>query len=107
MPNQTEDLIWEDPPAGGHTHRKGTLSFAALKLRSRKGKWARVRRYNSSATSASMAFQIRAGRSSHFQPEGAFEAVARTVDDEHWVFARYVGEDKESERSSQTAPDGA
>lgn len=105
MPKQNKRLTWEDPPSRGGA--RAEFAPIAAKLRARKGQWAKVSQYEKSSTSASVAFMIRNGGITSFQPAGAYEAVARTVEGEHWVWARYIGEEKESERHPQIAPDGA
>jgi hypothetical protein len=54
--------------------------------------WARVGKYRTVNSSASVASHIRGGLLTAYEPAGSFEAVARTVDGEYWVYAKYIGE---------------
>ncbi|MET8627953.1 hypothetical protein ABZW30_30140 [Kitasatospora sp. NPDC004669] len=60
-------------------------------LRDRPAEWAVVQRAGSIARAASAAQAIRSAKLLAYGPAGAFEAVARTVEGEHRVYARYVG----------------
>ena len=62
----------------------------AEQLRSRPGDWAHVLTANSVQGSGSMAYYLRRGGPKAW-PRGAFEAVARKVDGEYRVYARYIG----------------
>ena len=87
------DLVFEEPPPAmrGVRHRSAHTGHAA-KLREHPGKWARIVTANSRAAADSLAYQIKTGRLRAYLPSGHYEAVARTVDSEHRVYARYVGE---------------
>ncbi|MEU3522307.1 hypothetical protein AB0E62_00260 [Streptomyces sp. NPDC038707] len=90
------NLKWEEPPTrrshGGRPYGTGKHAEIAARLRRRPGRWAVVGAFKSTSVSASMARSIRAGvNMSAYTPAGTFEAVARTVDGEHRVYARYVG----------------
>lgn len=106
MSKPTERLSWEEPPKIT-TRPRTKFSEAARKLKARKGEWAKVADYPKAGTAATIANIIKTGRSRFFEPAGAFEAVSRTVEGEHRVYARYVGEEKEDERSAPNAPEGA
>lgn len=87
----TKKVVWEDPP--GHRRTPGSVdhSVAAAQLRSRPGQWARIAEYASSAGAGSTAARIRAGDARAWEPAGDYEAVSRTVEGKHVVFARYMG----------------
>lgn len=84
------ELRWEDPPARGGTKVQWDLIGTAL--RERPGVWAFVTTCKKPLSAAGVARNIRAGKYVPFRPAKAFEAAARTVDGEHRVYARYVGE---------------
>jgi hypothetical protein len=50
---------------------------------------------NTGPSAAKTAHTIRSGVQAPYRPSGSFEAVARTVDGEHRVYARYTGPVKE------------
>jgi hypothetical protein len=90
------ELIWDNPPAAGGpgigAHARRWYEIAG-ELKKRPGDWAIVRsgdltEHFSAHTTAG---NIRRGLLTAFRPVGAFEAVARKVDDEVRVYARYVG----------------
>lgn len=86
-------LIFEDPPSPKNRQSSAAHhSTVAAQLKERPGEWARAGAYGSYGSSASMARHIRQGHLAAYRPQGAFEAVARTVDGEYRVYARYVGE---------------
>lgn len=63
----------------------------AIELRERPGEWAVLHTSKSAQLSAAAARTIRVAKVKAWQPAGSFEAIARTVDGEHRVYARYVG----------------
>lgn len=106
MPKQNDRLSWEEPPQV-EAYARSNYDVIARKLKARKGEWAKIQKHDTPAKAAAGAHLVRIARSRFFAPAGSFEAKARTVDGECWVFARYVGEGEESERSAPTAPGGA
>lgn len=84
-------LTWEEPPPGSRGPNKNHQDVA-LVLKANPGVWAKIGTYASSASSGSTAHFVRTGRLKAFRPAGAFEATARTVEGEHFVYARYVGD---------------
>jgi hypothetical protein len=90
------ELRFEEPPAPRHGGRYSQVE-AAQKLRERPGEWAVATVCTTSDSSSSMARAIRVGTRRAWQPAGDFEAVARKVDGEYRVYARYV---PDPERSS-------
>lgn len=74
---------------------------AARRLRERPGEYAMVSAYDSRSTAASTAYMVRQGTLNAYAPRGAFHAVSRTVDGEHRLYVKYVGEQE------QGASDGA
>ena len=85
------EVIWEDPPG---PLRTGSVSHlgVAQELRDNPGRWGIVKVHGKAQDSSSMANTIRKGVTGAWKPAGAFEAAARTVNGEHRVYARYVGE---------------
>lgn len=82
-------LRWEDPPARMRGDRYDWVRIAKG-LKAKPGKWALVAVCPNPTTAASTARHIREGK---YLPLAAdFDAVARTVDGEARVYARYVGE---------------
>lgn len=82
-------IRWEDPPGD----RRGTDWAAVAKaLRWRPGKWALVVVCNNAVTAGAVARDIRVSKYPALRDRGPFEAVARSVDGEARVYARYVGE---------------
>jgi hypothetical protein len=63
----------------------------AEELRSHKGQWAILKTYPKGPKAGALAQSVKAGKLAAFRPAGSFEAVARTVDNEGHVYARYVG----------------
>lgn len=78
------------PPRSRNTKH----ALIAMELADRPGEWAIVQRLASIARASSAAQAIRSGRLAAY-PDGAFEAVARSVVEqgrvEHRVYARFVG----------------
>lgn len=92
MPKRTSPR-WEDPP-----ERRRSTSPAqnhkelADALKKRPGTWAHVLSYGAASTAGSVAQGIRSGRPLAWYPTGSFDAVARTVNGQHRVYAVYKGE---------------
>jgi len=85
-------IQFEEPPARTNRPLKKTKhEIIADKLRKRTGEWARIGSYVAPSSSNSIAHQIRKGRISAYAPTGSFEAVSRTVEGKHIVWARYIG----------------
>lgn len=101
----SDEIRFEEPPAGRHSVRQLPHPTIAAQLRYRRGEWAMVATRTTSRKAAALAYAIRtATRLRHYEPAGSFEAVARSVKvtdpgggrerAEHRVYARYVGEEK-------------
>lgn len=84
-------LRFEDPPKRAYRPRKTKHERIAEKLTNRPGQWALIDNYASVASVNSMAYMVRNGKIKAYQPAGSFEAVARTADGKHRMWARYVG----------------
>lgn len=85
----SEKIVFEEPPvvtAGNFDHYS-----VAEKLRARPGEWARVKRYASGSTAASMAQSIKRGKLAAY-PEGDFDARSVTLRGQAWVYIRFIGE---------------
>lgn len=95
-------VTFEDPPPtrrGHHTPtpRPTADTGAATALRARPGEWAVITvrttaARTTAARAAVYAYGVSRGMRHAYRPAGAFEAKARTVDGEHRVYARYVGD---------------
>lgn len=86
-------LTFEDPPERSRVPgKRGKHLEVAEELRSRPGEWAIISVYGTGASSAAMARHIEGGNVDAYEPAGTFEALARTVDGQARVYARYVGE---------------
>ncbi|MFF9268597.1 hypothetical protein [Streptomyces rochei] len=83
------EFRFEEPPAPRYG-RPSSHTEAAAKLRENPGKWGMVTICSTSGSSSSSARAIRKGVTKTWQPAGDFEAVARKVDGEHRVYARYM-----------------
>lgn len=86
---------WENPPTSKPAQAAMDHSVAAATLKSNPGVWGKVRSYKAHSTAATVAYQIRTGYLASYRPKGSYQAVSRTLEGTHWVFARYVGEDGE------------
>lgn len=82
-------IVWAEPPLGRHT-RAFNYGAVADELRRRPKEWAIVRVMPNSGRSSVVASEINRGRIAAL-PAGDFEAMARNVDGEYRVYARYVG----------------
>lgn len=88
-----DEIRWEEPPAPTRWGMPvANHADVAAKLRERPGRWAIVSVYSTHVSALSVAYQIRSGKLAAYRPKGAFEASARTVDGEHRVYARFVGD---------------
>ncbi|WP_405018149.1 hypothetical protein OHV05_15280 [Kitasatospora sp. NBC_00070] len=89
-PSKTVEFLGPPPPA---ETKHGRIAAA---LRDRPGEWAVVQRVASIGRAASAAQAIRSAKLAAYGPPGAFQAVARTVQNghvvEHRVYARFVGQ---------------
>jgi hypothetical protein len=74
---------------------KGKHGDIANQLRKAPGQWAHIDTRPSGSAAACMGHQIRTAYYKAYAPKGTFEAVGRTVNGEHHVYARYIGEDGE------------
>jgi hypothetical protein len=83
------EIRFEEPPRP-YLKDRANHREAAAKLRERPTEWAIVSVCASSGSASSLARAIRIGQSHAWQPRGEFEAVARKVEGEHRVYARYV-----------------
>jgi hypothetical protein len=88
-------LKFEGPPPTAHGTSKGHHADAARELRERPEEWAIVGVYAHSGSAGAVALQVRKGSIAAYEPAGAFEAKARTVNGEARVYARYVGDPDE------------
>lgn len=88
-------LQFTDPPPQNRAsvaRAKGTHLMYAEIMRERPGEWAVIHTAPNANAAASYARHIRLGVMAAYAPARSFEACARTVDGEHLVYARYVGE---------------
>ncbi len=87
-------IRWEDPPPFVRPGRGRTPSLAdwprvAEELREHAGRWALVLLCATGTSARQAACNIRTGAT--MRSRGPFDAVARTIDGEYRVYARYVG----------------
>lgn len=75
-------------PAAPKRSKHQTIAQA---LRKRPGEWARIDVKRTAQLASVTANQIRRAYLSAYEPTGSFEAIARTVNGEYRVYARYVG----------------
>lgn len=80
---------FEEPPAS-QLGRPSSHTEAAKALMERPGEWGMITVCSTSGSSSSTARAIRKGVSKTWQPAGDFEAVARKVDGQYRVYARYM-----------------
>jgi hypothetical protein len=85
------EIVFEEPPRL-EAYRWSSNLDAAAQLRERPGEWARIGAYSTGTSARSMAQSIKTGQRRAWAPAGAYEAISRTVDGEHRVYARYVGD---------------
>lgn len=85
-------MIFEDPPEIDRVRPDGPKhTRIAAALRDRPGEWAIVKTTLTHGAAAAAAHQIKTGRLSAYAPEGSFDAVSRTVEGKHTVYAKYLG----------------
>lgn len=88
------DIRFEDPPPTSPNprgQRSHSHFLVAEAMRARPGEWAIVKVAATSQAARSSAHQVRSGRINAFASAGTFESMARQVDGENRVYARYVG----------------
>ena len=89
------DIVFEDPPAPCRSWRlPQRIDWTAVgkTLSEQPERWARIAVLDDVTKAGRYAHRIRYGLVEGLQPYGVFEARARTVDGEHRVYARLVGE---------------
>lgn len=91
------EVKWEAPPPAANGGKSIAASAErhrglAQQLKDNPGEWAVVGTKETPALAGQNAYDIRKANLAAYRPAGSFEAVARTVDGEHRVYARYVGE---------------
>lgn len=84
----SDDLIFEEPPAGKTTRGAGVAGWLD-QLREHPGMWAKYP--TASKGHLRYAWAIKNGKWAVRGKPGEYEAVGRTIDGECWLFARYVG----------------
>lgn len=87
-------IRWEEPPSptpGGPGKEKPVIAheLIAVQLRQRPGEWALI---VEGYAHSSMGSLISRGKIRPYAPAGTYEAVARSVNGTHSIYARYVGE---------------
>jgi hypothetical protein len=88
----SDEIEFREPPEPGRAGPRAKHAAIAAQLHERPGQWALVDHRASSALAASAANDIRNARNLRaYEPAGSFEAVSRTEDGAHNVYARYVG----------------
>jgi hypothetical protein len=87
-------IRFENPPPRGSGREwspKGTHEGIASRLKKKPLKWAHIQTLSTVQSAANQADAVRGARLVAYGPAGSFEAVSRTVDGEHRVYARFVG----------------
>lgn len=94
MTEQTNELIFEDPPGRPGGPGKASPIAAWLDaLRSHPGQWARFPEAGSKSTMGTKAHNIK--RAVCYRVAvGEFDAKSRTIDDKTYLFACYLGSDR-------------
>ncbi len=92
----TAVIRWEEPPDRKHGHggyRPVHHRWTAIgkALAQRPNRWALVLLCDNATSAGSVAYQIRRGQYVDLLTIGEFDAVARTIDGEHRLYARYIG----------------
>lgn len=85
-------LVFEDPPPSRQHGPRTNHAHVAAALKAQPGRWAVVSVHGSPPAANTAACRIKSALTAAYQPARSFEAVARTVDGECRVYARYVGE---------------
>jgi hypothetical protein len=80
---------FEDPPPA--KDRRG-FEETAQKLKEKPRTWAVVAVYSDRSNAGTLSQRIRQGRNKAWQAPGDFDSVVRTVDGQHRVYARYLGD---------------
>lgn len=81
-----------DMAPNSRTKRSRQHLEAAAALRERPGEWAVIKTTPTSQAARSAATHIRTGLLAAYRPARSFEATSRTVEGEHRVYARFVGQ---------------
>ena len=85
-------LHFEDPPPSRQFAPRTDHVAVAAELKAHPGQWAIISRHRTAAAAATAAGRIKCGFPAAYKPAGAFDAVARTVNGEHRMYAMYRGE---------------
>ncbi len=89
-------IRFEEPPPRKHRSLKKTKhEIIADKLKNHPGEWALIGTLGTVSSMNTTAHAIRYGKLPAYAPTGSFEAVGRTVNGKHRVWARYIGPDGE------------
>jgi hypothetical protein len=89
------DILFEDPPGPCRSwSMPQRIDWTAVgeTLSGQPERWARIAVLDDVTKAGRYANRIRSGLVDTLAPYGVFEAAARTVDGEHRVYARLVGE---------------
>lgn len=100
MPEPARIIRWADPPPTSLRGERTTAPWSryndlADELRARPGEWAVIAEFNGRHTG--LATHVRMGSIACFTPAGDFDAVSRQVGKYTAIYARYVGDGKESD----------
>lgn len=88
----TPKVTWQDPPPGPSRGPGKDHFIIGQELRKKPTAWANIGSYGTINAAYAAASRIRTGGYPAYRPAGAFEAVKRTVNGAHCVFARYMGD---------------
>ena len=92
-------IVFEELPEGEDAGSRTSWRSRLKPLVARPGQWARVMEYGRAAYANSAAQRCRSDESK--LPPGEWEFAARTVDEHHYLYARYLGE---PQRIAQAGP---
>ncbi|MGW6604846.1 hypothetical protein [Streptomyces sp. NPDC055036] len=95
MPEESYELVFEDPPPPAGGSGSSPLSKVAEMLRERPGEWVRVGEFSDANLKAA---NIRRGKPVAFLPAGAFEAVARKTGGKSLLYVRFIGDATEIQK---------
>lgn len=88
----SEEMVWEEPPRLPlEAAPRASHHALARQLRAKPGEWGRIGSYSSAESASATAYTVRHAKVTAWVPEGHYEAVARKVEGEYRVYARYVG----------------
>ena len=86
------DILWQEPPGRSGGTRRHDWAAIAEELKTKPGAWACIATCQTPSIAANTARNVRGGVYVAIREAGLFDAVARKVDGEYRVYARFTGE---------------